>query len=189
MAPLLSAALAMKAFRSRALRTSRPAVVETPNTADEIMTKDVVSVFAGRSVRDVAIRLLEKRIRAVPVLAAKLQLLGMVSEGPTTAARKRTPGAWLTSACSPSGKRANRLRVRPRLARGFSCRAIAWVDSEGWRGAPLRLRGTVQYFGCKAAVWRLRLVQTCGVGASSKLPRAAGGPPTPARCLNCRDRG
>ena len=79
---------------------SRPAVVETPNAAGEIMTKDVVSVLVGTSVRDVAIRLLEKRISAVPVLAAKLQLLGMVSEGPTTAARKRTPGAWLTSACS-----------------------------------------------------------------------------------------
>jgi len=43
---------------------SRPAVVETPNTAGEIMTKDVVSVLAGSSVRDVAILLLEKRIKA-----------------------------------------------------------------------------------------------------------------------------
>ena len=60
---------------------SRPAVVETPNTAGEIMTKDVVSVLVGSSVRDVAILLLEKRISAVPVLAANLQLLGMVSEG------------------------------------------------------------------------------------------------------------
>jgi hypothetical protein len=41
--------------------------------------------------------------------------------------------------------------VRPQLARGFSCRTIAWVDSEGWRGAPLRLRGTVLDFGCEAA--------------------------------------
>jgi CBS domain-containing protein/uncharacterized membrane protein len=61
--------------------TTRPAVVETPKTAGEIMTKDVVSVSAGSSVRDVAILLLEKRISAVPVLAANLQLLGMVSEG------------------------------------------------------------------------------------------------------------
>jgi CBS domain-containing protein len=45
------------------------------------MTKDVVSVLAGSSVRDVAILLLEKRISAVPVLAANLELLGMVSEG------------------------------------------------------------------------------------------------------------
>jgi CBS domain-containing protein len=60
---------------------SRLAVIETPNTASEIMTKDVVSVSAGSSVRDVAILLLEKRISAVPVLAANLQLLGMVSEG------------------------------------------------------------------------------------------------------------
>ena len=61
---------------------SRSAVVETPNTAGEIMTKDVVSVLVGSSVRDVAILLLEKRISAVPVLAANLQLRGMVSEGP-----------------------------------------------------------------------------------------------------------
>jgi CBS domain-containing protein len=61
--------------------TDRPAVVETPNTAGEIMTKSVVSVLVGTSVRDVAILLLEKRISAVPVLAANLQLLGMVSEG------------------------------------------------------------------------------------------------------------
>jgi CBS domain-containing protein len=59
----------------------RPAVVETPNTAGEIMTKDVVSVLVGSSVRDVAILLLEKRISGVPVLAANLKLLGMVSEG------------------------------------------------------------------------------------------------------------
>ena len=53
----------------------------TPNTAGEIMTKDVLSVLVGSSVRDVAILLLEKRISAVPVLAANLELLGMVSEG------------------------------------------------------------------------------------------------------------
>jgi CBS domain-containing protein len=45
------------------------------------MTKNVVSALVGTSVRDVAILLLEKRISAVPVLAANLQLVGMVSEG------------------------------------------------------------------------------------------------------------
>jgi CBS domain-containing protein len=60
---------------------SRPSIVETPNTAGEIMTKDVLSVLVGSSVRDLAILLLEKRISAVPVLAANLELLGMVSEG------------------------------------------------------------------------------------------------------------
>jgi CBS domain-containing protein len=59
----------------------RPGVVGTHNTAGEIMTKDVVSVLVGTSVRDVAILLLEKRISAIPVLAANLQLVGMVSEG------------------------------------------------------------------------------------------------------------
>ena len=61
--------------------TGRPAVIETPSTADDIMTRDVVSVSVGTSVRDVAMLMLEKRISAMPVLAADLHLAGMVSEG------------------------------------------------------------------------------------------------------------
>ena len=68
-------------FKAPSLSTGRPAVIDTPSTAGDIMTKDVVSVPVGTSVRDVAILLLEKRISAVPVLAANLQLAGMVSEG------------------------------------------------------------------------------------------------------------
>src|ERR1700679_4032155 len=45
------------------------------------MTTDVISFSSGGSVRDVAILLLEKRISAIPVLAADQQLVGMVSEG------------------------------------------------------------------------------------------------------------
>jgi CBS domain-containing protein len=56
-------------------------VAPAPQTAGEIMTTDVISVSTGASVRDVAILLLEKRISAVPVLAADQQLVGMVSEG------------------------------------------------------------------------------------------------------------
>jgi CBS domain-containing protein len=59
----------------------QPAVAPAPHTACEIMTTDVISVSIGASVRDVAILLLEKRISAVPVLAADQQLVGMVSEG------------------------------------------------------------------------------------------------------------
>src|SRR5271165_4268128 len=59
----------------------RPAVIETPSTAGDIMTGDVVSVSVGTSVRDVAMLMLEKRISAMPVLAADLRLAGMVSEG------------------------------------------------------------------------------------------------------------
>ena len=62
-------------------KTGRPTVVEIPNSAGAIMTKDVVSALVGTRVRDVAILLLEKRISAVPVLAADQQLVGMVSEG------------------------------------------------------------------------------------------------------------
>jgi len=57
------------------------AVAPAPQTAGEIMTTDVISVSIGASVRDVAILLLQKRISAVPVLAADQQLVGMVSEG------------------------------------------------------------------------------------------------------------
>ena len=58
-----------------------PAVAAITETAGEIMTTEIVSVPVGTSVRDVALLLLEKRISAVPVLAADGQLAGMVSEG------------------------------------------------------------------------------------------------------------
>ena len=45
------------------------------------MTNDVISVSVGTRVRDVAILLLQKRVSAVPVLAANRQLIGIVSEG------------------------------------------------------------------------------------------------------------
>ena len=80
--------------------TGRPAVIETPSTADDIMTRDVVSVSVGTSVRDVATLMLEKRISAMPVLAADLQLAGMVSEGDLTgrsdADRVARRDWWLT---------------------------------------------------------------------------------------------
>jgi len=50
-------------------------------TAGEIMSTDVISVRVGTTVRDVALLMHEKRISAVPVLAADQQLVGMVSEG------------------------------------------------------------------------------------------------------------
>ena len=56
-------------------------VIEPQATARDIMTKDVVSVSVGTSVRDVAILMLERRLSAIPVLAMNLQLAGMVSEG------------------------------------------------------------------------------------------------------------
>ena len=62
-------------------KADRPTVAPSPETAGDIMTKDIVSVPMGTSVRDVARLLLEKRISAVPVLGADQQLLGMVSEG------------------------------------------------------------------------------------------------------------
>ena len=58
-----------------------PPVAPAAQTAGEIMTTDVVSVTIGASVRDVALLLLEKRISAIPVLAADRRLVGMVSEG------------------------------------------------------------------------------------------------------------
>lgn len=45
------------------------------------MTTDVVSVRVGTSVRDVAAMLHQRGISAVPVLAADLELVGIVSEG------------------------------------------------------------------------------------------------------------
>jgi CBS domain-containing protein len=58
-----------------------PAVAPSQETAGDIMTTAIVSVPVGTSVRDVALLLLEKRISAIPVLAADQQLVGIVSEG------------------------------------------------------------------------------------------------------------
>jgi CBS domain-containing protein len=58
-----------------------PAVAPIPETVGEIMTREIVSVPVGTSVRDVALLMSEKRISAVPVFAAGGQLVGMVSEG------------------------------------------------------------------------------------------------------------
>ena len=63
------------------VKADRPAATPSPETAGDIMTTDIVSVPVGSSVRDVAFLLLEKRISAVPVIAADQQLVGMVSEG------------------------------------------------------------------------------------------------------------
>jgi len=85
--------------------TGRPAVIETPSTADDIMTRDVVSASVGTSVRGVAMLMLEKRISAMPVLAADLRLAGMVSEGDligrSDADRVARRDWWLTLLTDP----------------------------------------------------------------------------------------
>ena len=68
-------------YASSSAKADQPAVTPSLETAGDIMTKDIVSVPVGTSVRDVALVLLEKRISAVPVLGADQQLVGMVSEG------------------------------------------------------------------------------------------------------------
>jgi CBS domain-containing protein len=69
--------------RHEALHTDadQPAAPSNPKTAADIMTVGIISVLVGTSVRDVAQLLFEKRISAIPVLAADHQLVGMVSEG------------------------------------------------------------------------------------------------------------
>jgi CBS domain-containing protein len=49
--------------------------------AAEIMTKDVVTVEPGATVRDVAMLLRDKRISAVPVVEPGRKVIGIVSEG------------------------------------------------------------------------------------------------------------
>jgi CBS domain-containing protein len=97
-----------------------PAVAPVPETAGEIMTTEIVSVPIGTSVRDVALLLLEKRISAVPVLAADGQLVGMVSEGDLLGrndadrlARRDWWLAMLKDARSPLPKLLDTLVARP----------------------------------------------------------------------------
>src|SRR5690606_33676800 len=49
--------------------------------AADIMTRDVITVAPGDSVRDAAQILLKNRISAMPVLDAEGKLIGVVSEG------------------------------------------------------------------------------------------------------------
>jgi len=69
------------------------------------MTRDVVSASVGTSVRGVAMLMLEKRISAMPVLAADLRLAGMVSEGDligrSDADRVARRDWWLTLLTDP----------------------------------------------------------------------------------------
>ena len=106
------------------------AVAPAPQTAGEIMTTDVISVSIGASVRDVAILLLEKRISAVPVLAADQQLVGMVSEGDLLGRgaddRLARRDWWLTLLKGGAATR----RTSPPTSNWseWSARAICWVD-------------------------------------------------------------
>ncbi len=83
------------------------------------MTRDVVSASVGTSVRDVAMHMLEKRISAMPVLAADLQLVGMVSEGDligrSDADRVARRDWWLTllTDAQPQTEAFAALAVRP----------------------------------------------------------------------------
>jgi len=62
-------------------KSDPPLVAASLKTAADIMTRDVITVPVGTSVRDAAVLMLEKRISALPVLAWDQQLVGMVSEG------------------------------------------------------------------------------------------------------------
>ena len=61
--------------------TARPGLARLPESAEDIMTKRVVSVPVGTPVREVATLLLERKVSAVPVLGPDHKLVGMVSDG------------------------------------------------------------------------------------------------------------
>jgi CBS domain-containing protein len=74
-------------------------VSPAPGTAQDVMTRAVISVTLGTSVRDVATLMLTNRVSAVPVLNSAGHLVGMVSEGDLLdrGDAKRVPGHdwWL----------------------------------------------------------------------------------------------
>lgn len=67
--------------------------------AKDIMTKPVISVGPSTGVRDVAKLLLKHRISALPVINARGQVIGMVSEGdlmrrPESGTESHSSGSW-----------------------------------------------------------------------------------------------
>ena len=100
--------------------------------AQDIMTRNVVTITADMAVRDVAALLLEKHISAVPVVDGHDKLIGIVSEGdlvrrPEIAGEKR--GSWWLDVISKESDRASdHLKAHGRTAGQVMTANVASVD-------------------------------------------------------------
>lgn len=96
--------------------------------ARDVMTTSVATVAPDSTVAEIAKTLLERRISAVPVVAAGGELVGIVSEGdlmrrPETGT-ERHPGWWLQFLTLPDNDARRFIKTHGRHARDVMTRAV-----------------------------------------------------------------
>jgi len=101
--------------------------------ARDVMTRHVISVDADTDIREIAKRLVENRISAVPVLAGS-QLVGIVSEGdlmrrPEPEMEHR-PAWWLSLILLPEEQARRYVKTHGRHARDVMTSRVITVDED-----------------------------------------------------------
>lgn len=100
--------------------------------AKHIMTKDVATVSSGASVREVARLMTERHVSAVPVVDAKGQLEGIVSEGDlmfrVETGTERPRSWWLSLFSSADGLATDFVKAHARSVADVMTRNVVTVD-------------------------------------------------------------
>lgn len=100
--------------------------------ARDVMTTDVVTVGLETSVREIAQRLLERRISAVPVTDAEGRMVGIVSEGDlvrrSEIGTEARPAWWLMLLASPENLAERYRKAHGRRAADVMTREVVTVD-------------------------------------------------------------
>jgi len=102
--------------------------------ARDVMTRHVISVDPNTDIREIAKRLVENRISAVPVIDADGQLAGIVSEGdlmrrPESGTERRPPW-WLSLILLPEEQAHKYVKTHGRHARDVMTRRVTTVDED-----------------------------------------------------------
>lgn len=100
--------------------------------ADEIMSVNVVTVSPDTHVREVARKLIERNVSAVPVVDADGRLLGIISEGDLMRRREsgteRHPSWWLRLLQNPGDVAAEYVKTHGTHARDVMTRNVVTVS-------------------------------------------------------------
>jgi len=102
--------------------------------ARDVMTRNVITVTADTAVADIARRLIDRRISAVPVLDGAGKIIGIVSEGDLMrrdeSGTGRTRSWWLSLVESPGEKAAAYVKSHGREAGDVMTRDVLTVTEE-----------------------------------------------------------
>ena len=100
--------------------------------AQDVMTRTVISVEADTDVGEIAKRLVENRISAVPVLDSSKKLVGIVSEGDLMrrpeSGMDRRPSWWLSLILLPEEQARRYVKTHGRHARDVMTNRVITVD-------------------------------------------------------------